>query len=89
MYKKIEGIIISEYPIEESSKIINIFTSDGIVGVVAKGAKKIKSPFFATTNKLCYGIFDIVYNKLFVVAQQVFINKSCILNVNLTWSKSC
>lgn len=39
MYKKIEGIIISEYPIEESSKIINIFTTDGIVGVVAKGAK--------------------------------------------------
>ena len=27
MYKKIEGIIISEYPIEESSKIINIFTN--------------------------------------------------------------
>ena len=63
MYKKIEGIIISEYPIEESSKIINIFTTDGIVGVVAKGAKKIKSPFFATTNKLCYGIFDIVYKE--------------------------
>lgn len=42
MYKKIEGIIISEYPIEESSKIINIFTTDGIVGVVAKGAKKLK-----------------------------------------------
>ena len=29
MYKKIEGIIISEYPIEESSKIINIFTFGG------------------------------------------------------------
>lgn len=61
MYKKIEGIIISEYPFEESSKIINIFTSNGIIGVIAKGAKKIKSPFFSTTSKLDYGIFDIIY----------------------------
>ena len=54
MYKKIEGIIISEYPIEESSKIINIFTTDGIVGVVAKGAKKIKSPYFVMEYLILY-----------------------------------
>lgn len=63
MYKKIEGIIISEYPFEETSKIINIFTKEGIIGVIAKGAKKIKSPFFSSTNKLCYGTFDIIYKE--------------------------
>ena len=63
MYKKIEGIIISEYPFEESSKIINIFTKEGIIGVIAKGAKKIKSPFFSSTTKLCYGTFDIIYKE--------------------------
>ena len=63
MYKKIEGIVISEYPFEEASKIIKIFTRDGIIDVVAKGAKKLKSPFFSVTTKLSYGIFNIAYKE--------------------------
>lgn len=63
MYKKIEGIIVSEFTFEESSKIIKIFTSDGTVDVIAKGAKKIKSPFFGTTTKFTYGIFNILYKE--------------------------
>lgn len=63
MYKKIEGIIVSEFTFEESSKIIKIFTSDGVVDVIAKGAKKIKSPFFGTTTKFTYGIFNILYKE--------------------------
>ena len=55
MYKKIDGIIVSEYPFEESSKIINILTKDGEYNIIAKGAKKIKSPFFAVTNKFTLG----------------------------------
>lgn len=61
MYKKIEGIVISEYSYEEASKIIKIFTKDGIIDVIAKGAKKLKSPFFSVTSKLSYGIFNISY----------------------------
>lgn len=63
MYKKIEGIVISEYPFEESSKIIKIFTKDGIISVIAKGAKKLKSPFFSVTSKLSYGVFNITYKE--------------------------
>lgn len=63
MYKKIEGIVVSEYPFEESSKIIKIFTKDGIIDVIAKGAKKLKSPFFSVTSKLSYGIFNISYKE--------------------------
>lgn len=63
MYKKIEGIVVSEVSYEENSKIINIFTSDGIIGVLARGAKKPKSPFFAITSKLSYGIFNILYKE--------------------------
>jgi len=63
MYKKIEGIVVSEYPFEESSKIIKIFTKDGIISVIAKGAKKIKSPFFSVTTKLSYGVFNITYKE--------------------------
>ena len=63
MYKKIEGIIVSEYPFEESSKIINILTKEGEYNIIAKGAKKIKSPFFAVTNKFTLGIFNIQYKE--------------------------
>lgn len=63
MYKKIEGIIISEYPYEESSKIIKIFTRNGIIDVIAKGAKKLKSPFFSVTSKITYGVFNIAYKE--------------------------
>ena len=63
MYKKIEGIIVSEFTYEESSKIIKLFTKDGIISVIAKGAKRIKSPFFGTTSKFTYGIYNIVYKE--------------------------
>ena len=44
MQKKIEGIIISTVDYKESSKIINILTKEeGIIGVIAKGSKNIKS----------------------------------------------
>ena len=49
MDKKIKGVIVSEYPFEDNSKIINIFTENGLLGVIAKGAKKVRSPFFSTT----------------------------------------
>ena len=63
MFKKIEGIVVSEYPFEESSKIIKVFTKDGIVDVIAKGAKRLKSPFFSVTSKLYYGVFNINYKE--------------------------
>lgn len=63
MYKKIEGIVVSEYPFEENSKIINVLTKNGEIGIIAKGAKKIKSPFFGTTNRFTYGVFNIFYKE--------------------------
>lgn len=67
MIKKIEGIIVSEVDYKESSKIINIFTPElGIIGVLARGTKKIKSNLSGVTSKLTYGNFHINYkeNKL-------------------------
>lgn len=63
MLKEIEGIIIKEIPYGESSKIIHVYTKDGIIGIMCKGAKKIKSPFRATTLKFTYGIFNIYYKE--------------------------
>ncbi len=64
MLKKIEGVVISEYPYKETSKIINILTSElGIIGVITRGAKKIKSPFANTTGKITKGLFQINYRE--------------------------
>ena len=44
MIKKVEGIIVSTVDYKESSKILNVFTSDdGIIGVLSRGCKKINS----------------------------------------------
>lgn len=66
MIKEVEGIIIKETAYGETSKIINIYTKEGIIGVMCKGAKSLKSPYRATTLKFTYGRFNIYYkeNKL-------------------------
>ncbi|MBQ2873128.1 MAG: DNA repair protein RecO [Bacilli bacterium] len=62
MIKKIEGIIVSEVDYKESSKIINIFTpTDGVMGIVARGTKKVKSNLSGVTSKLTYGYFHVNY----------------------------
>lgn len=62
--KKIEGIVLSETNYSESSKILNVLTKDlGIIGVISKGCRKIKSPLRSVSNKLSYGIFNLSYKK--------------------------
>jgi len=64
MIEKLEGIVISEVDYKESSKIINILTKEkGIIGVLAKGTKKIKSNLSGVATKLTYGYFYIKYKE--------------------------
>lgn len=64
MIEKVEGIIISETPYGDTSKIINVLTKDyGIIGIMAKGAKSMKSKLRAVTIKFTYGYFHIYYKK--------------------------
>lgn len=69
MLKEVEGIIISETNFGETSKIINILTSAGIIGVLAKGAKSLKSPLRSYTQKFTYGKYYLYYkeNKLSIL----------------------
>lgn len=67
MIEKIQGIVINEKAYGDTSKIIDIFTKEhGIIGVIAKGSKNIKSKLRSVTERLTYGIFTIYYkeNKL-------------------------
>lgn len=66
MLKEIEGIIIKEIPHGETSKIIHVYTNEGVISIMCKGARSLKSTFRATTLKFSYAVFNIYYkeNKL-------------------------
>lgn len=64
MIEEVEGFIINEQNYGETSKIINVFTKKyGIISLMTKGAKKIKSPFFNKVNKFTFGVFNLQYKK--------------------------
>ena len=74
---KVEGIIIREKDYGDSSKIVDIFTKDyGIIGVICKGAKSLKSSLRSVSSKFTYGIFNIYYkeNKLSTLKEVDVIN---------------
>lgn len=67
MLKDIVGIILKERDYAESSKILDVFTKEyGIIGVISKGSKKMKSILNGVSTRLTYGVFHIYYkeNKL-------------------------
>ena len=65
MIKKIEGIVVSEIDYKESSKIINVLTNEfGIIGLIARGTKQVKSKLSGGTSKLTYGYFHVNYKRM-------------------------
>lgn len=61
---KVQGIIINESNYSETSKLLNIITKEyGLIGVIAKGSKSMKSKLRAFTTKLTYAEFQIYYKK--------------------------
>lgn len=64
MLEKVEGIILTEKDYKESSKILNVMTKKyGIIGVIAKGSKSLKSELRSVSSKLTYGIFNLYYKE--------------------------
>ena len=64
MLEEVNGIKKNEKPYGETSKIINVLTEEhGIIGMMVKGCRTMKSPLRSTTGKLTYGKFFIYYKK--------------------------
>ena len=62
--REVEGFILTETPYGETSKIINVFTKDyGIIGIMCKGAKSLKSKNRVSTMRLNYAKLNIYYKK--------------------------
>lgn len=57
--EEVEGFIVSEVSYGDTSKIINVFTKEGVIGLIAKGAKSLKSNLRVNTTKFTYGKFII------------------------------
>lgn len=60
--ESIEGIILSETNYSESSKILNVLTKEyGLLGVISKGCRNMKSKLRGVSRKLLYGTIHIYY----------------------------
>ncbi|MDQ0876910.1 DNA repair protein RecO [Paenibacillus sp. V4I3] len=58
MLRSVQGIVLRSMDYGEGNKIISLFTPElGKVGVMARGAKKVKSRHAAVTQLFTYGDF--------------------------------
>ena len=73
----VDGIIIKTTDYKDSSKIIDILTKEyGIIGVIAKGCKTLKSSLRSVCEKLTFATFTIYYkkDKLSILSEASVIN---------------
>ncbi len=60
----VEGIVVNSKNYGDTSKILDIFTKEyGIIGVISKGCKSIKSNLRSISDNLTYATFTIYYKK--------------------------
>lgn len=63
MNKEVEGIVFKTTNYSENSKILNIFTRDGIISVISKGCKKVKSKKRFISENFTYAKYNIIYKE--------------------------
>ncbi len=60
----IKGLILSETNYSDSSKILNVLTEEyGIIGLLSKGCRNLKSKLRGVSRKLVYGTLHIYYKE--------------------------
>lgn len=62
--EQLEGIVLSEVNYSESSKILNVLTKEyGLIGIMSKGCRNVKSKLRGVSRKLIYGTFNVYYKE--------------------------
>ncbi len=77
MVLEVEGIVLNTRDYGESSRILNVLTKErGLIGIMAKGCKRLKSDIKGVSEKLSYAKFNIYYkeDKLSTLASADIIN---------------
>jgi len=60
----VDGLVLQDTNYSESSKILNVFTKEyGLIGVISKGSRNVKSKLRSVSRKLIYGTFHIYYKE--------------------------
>lgn len=88
MIETLEGIILAYKDYGETSKILTIITKEyGLIGVMSKGCKNMKSPLRSVSDKLIYGKFNLYYkgDKLSTLVSVDVINS--LKNIRLDYTK--
>lgn len=84
--EEVEGIIVTEQNYKETSKILNVITKEhGLIGIISKGCKSLKSSLRSVSSKLTYGKFIIYYkkDKLSILKEVNVINNFSKLKTNI------
>ena len=64
MQTRTKGIVLSETPYGETSKILNILTEEyGLIGVISKGCRNLKNKLRGVSNKMNYCEYVISYKE--------------------------
>ena len=57
-----EGIVLGEINYKDSSKVLNVLTEEyGVIGILSKGCRNVKSKLRGVSRKLLYGTFHVYY----------------------------
>ncbi len=60
----VDGIVLNDTNYSESSKILNVLTKDlGLIGIMSKGSRNMKSKLRGVSRKMIYGTFHIYYKE--------------------------
>lgn len=60
----VKGLVLNETNYSDSSKILNVLTSEyGLVGIISKGCRNLKSKLRGSSRKLVYGNFHFYYKE--------------------------
>lgn len=64
MILQVEGIILKARDYKDTSKILDVYVKEkGIIGILSKGCKSMKSPLRSVSEPLIYGMFTIYYKE--------------------------
>lgn len=78
------GVVISEMPFKESSKILSIYTEElGKISVMVKGAMAAKSPHISTSQTFTHGKYYLTAGRSFY-----YLNKGILIDSNLGLRKN-